>query len=735
MKYKYVTLAIVSLCAFIGYFSVASPGKATAAVAPYGCGLLAPVNRSNSDSNCLNQTYNTGGFVTCTVGNTYGTDNCESANSSQATLKRNFIGDLTWFQNHGQPYQRISAQWIEGKLGGSDWAQRIDLPNVSLTFETNYHFTLNSEYVPQGNNNGYVYYPYAESATARWAIVIKANGVIMDTIKLDCGNLVDTSRTLPNPTTTVQGRVWNWTTGQGYGGMRIFTCISSQPYVTTDANGDFYIRNLTTGTGFCARVASGTPFGMQGPYTRPWGSSYGLYCPGPGDTSPGFGASRSSPLVGGKNYCTGHSSYEYQNAGEYVANNYDRNIDTGYDLVYVLPPPVPQCDYLNVTPNVLDPGTPYQINAGISYQNSVEAAYVLSQGSRLYVDVTGPGVNYNNGNVGKTQNGNVIGGTVKLRPTNNTGDYTVRYGITGTGSIACSSSFYVTRHPVLTTSGGDTEAGAGMSIGGVDCSVAADPYGGEVGWNLGAAGNYAGAGTQYAAFALNYLQDYASAQDGTAGGPGTSRDPTMLSFANDPTAGINMGLGLFGGKFGGGTSCIRDYFAGATNVQYGNVTINGQTVANGTSKAIYVKGNVYITGDIKFSGTYANISGIPSFNIIVEGNIYIAPGVKELDGLYVAEPTSATTGGIIYTCAPSPFTAQPLNATLYNNCGANSLTFNGAIVARQLWLLRAAGSVTGGSAESVNFTPEIWLTTPPDAVSGSSGAGSYDAITSLPPVL
>ena len=580
--------------------------------------------------------------------------------------------------------------------------------------------------MPQGNNNGYVYYPYAEATTARWAILIKVNGVVYDTLKLDCGNLVDSSRALPNPTTTIEGHVWNWTTNGSYAGMRIYTCISSQPYVYTNGNGDFYIRNVPIGTGFCVRVSASTPTDMTGPYVRPLGTGYGQYCPS-------FGNSRSSPLVNGKNYCTADPSYEFQYAGEYVGNGHDRNADGGYDLVFALIPPVPQCSFMNVSPGSIDPGTPYTINAGISYQDHTEASYVRSLGGKLFIDVTGPGVNYNNGNVGSSVNGSVISGTVNPGVTNNTGTYTVRYGISGAlGPITCTGTFTVTDHPYSNTPGGSTGTGAGMTIGGVDCAVPADPKGGLVGWNKEAAGGYAGAGTQYAALALGHIQDFATAQDGPGG---TSSNPSKLAFANTAAGDVNLSNGLFGGLYGG-SACTHDYFAGATHVQNGDVTIGGQTIANGTSKAIYVKGNVYINGNITFSGTYANTGEIPSYDIIVEGNIYIAPNVSRLDGLYVAEPTSATNGGIIYTCAPAPFTAQALNQTLYANCHGNSLSVNGSLVARQVWLLRANGSISSNPAEMVTFTPEVWLATPPDTVSGSGAASdTYDAITSLPPVL
>lgn len=400
-----------------------------------------------------------------------------------------------------------------------------------------------------------------------------------------------------------------------------------------------------------------------------------------------------------------------------------------------VPPPKPTCAGLTVDPGQPDPKMTYKVTANVSYQSNAEATYVKSQGSKMYIDINGPGVNYNNGNVGYSIPGgsSTLTGTISQGATNNTGTYNIKYGITGYGAINCTGSFYVTDQPTTITTGGDTESGAGMDKGGVDCAIPADPRGGMVGWNLGATGKYAGAGTQYAAFALNHLQDYASAQTGAGG---TSADPTMLAFANNGAAGINLGSGLFGGQFGGGADCIRDFFANATGVQNGNVTIGGQAIANGTSKAVYVKGNVYINGNITFSGSYPNLGQIPSYNVIVEGNIYIAPNVTQLDGLYVAEPTSATNGGIIYTCAPSPFTAQGLNSSLFNNCKANSLTFNGAVVARQFWLLRANGTVSSGPpAERVNFTPEIWLTTPPDVVTGNGSVGTYDSITSLPPVL
>jgi len=403
----------------------------------------------------------------------------------------------------------------------------------------------------------------------------------------------------------------------------------------------------------------------------------------------------------------------------------------------------PNCAGVSVDPGTPDPKTVYTItNATIRYNSSAEVAAAKSEGGKFFIDVSGPSVNYNNGNVPTTTSGsNWIAANVKPGASNNTGNYTIKYGISGTTKpITCTYNFQIDDQPIIiTTSGG---SGSGMSIGGVDCAVPADKYGGLVGWNKGSTGGYAGAGTQYAALALNHLQGFATAQDGAGG---TSSDPTKLAFANTtPDAGINLGQQLFGGLYGG-SACTRDYFADATDVHTGNFTLPGaigdQTVStnigNGSQLAVYVKGNVYINGNIKFSGSYANVGQIPSFSLIVEGNIYIAPNVTQLDGLYVAEPTSATNGGVIYTCTQAPFTYQRLNSSLYGQCSGNSLAVDGSFVARQVWLLRAGGSVDKGTpAESITFSPEVWLGTPPDAVSGSGGVGdTYDAITSLPPVL
>jgi hypothetical protein len=348
-----------------------------------------------------------------------------------------------------------------------------------------------------------------------------------------------------------------------------------------------------------------------------------------------------------------------------------------------------------------------------------------------------------------TQSGKTLSGTVNVGATG-VGGYTISYGITGSiGAINCPGSVTIANEPYFTTSGGDVEAGAQMGVGGTECATPADPHAGVVSWNQENAA-YDGAGTQYAAYALNYLQDFATAQS-SAG-----VRPSGLAFAN--TINVNdphTGTDTYGGGFGN-ESCVPDYysnhpttatFAGNHTlvagdlsetifIQTGTLTIpNNFNIPNGSHTTIYVDGSVQINGNIQFSDNYpGGVGDIPSFAIIANGNIYIAKAVSQLDGLYVAEPSSAGANGVVYTCA-SGFAAPSLTSTLYNNCNSQ-LTVNGSIIAKQVWLTRTAGTLHGGTpSEAFNFSPEVWLSSPPAVSGGTNGAGAYDAYTTLPPIL
>ena len=317
--------------------------------------------------------------------------------------------------------------------------------------------------------------------------------------------------------------------------------------------------------------------------------------------------------------------------------------------------------------------------------------------------------------------------------------------------------------PYLRVYGGDVLAGAdGLgSCGSANLSASISTYNND---NAAGAG-YGGGGTQFAAQATGAISYFASSMLRSGAPPGQA--PSGLSLSNT-TAGA-------GGKYGGdftSSPCLRDFygtlaayhssaptlpFPGGQDpdwpynappynyYQYnGNAIINAGTIQLGLHRTIYVNGDVLINGPfISFDGgARTSLADIPSFYLIVRGNIYIDRGVTNLDGVYIAQDDGSGNKGIIYTCA-SGF--APVSAgNLYSQCN-NKLTINGAFLARQVKFYRSNGSIanpaatqTEGSgsaniAEVFNYTPELWLVNP--GLTPISGNAPYQSITSLPPVL
>lgn len=420
------------------------------------------------------------------------------------------------------------------------------------------------------------------------------------------------------------------------------------------------------------------------------------------------------------------------------------------------------CVNASTTPAVPDPNAPYNLTATVQYGNSTQAALVSAQPDfRFFVTVRGPDgptVIYNNPAVANAvRSGNQI--TVEIdnmAPLGTPGTYTIGWGVTGTyGAVNCGSSIpgnsspptvSALNKPYFSVHGADVSAGASISPATGPTCPASGPSGTNsmasvVGWNVDPAnGNYGGAGADFAAFALNHIQEFATAQGSTT----IPVQPSGLSFANSGLAGgdLNPTGGLYGGKFGG-SSCVGNFFAKAPSTVPGGVLsglpgfpANGN-VPNGAHLIYYVDGDLVIDSNVRFSTTYARTGDVPTFAVVVKGNIYIRPNVSQLDGFYIAQASNATaTNGIIMTCAPqdAATTADTiLKKELQNSCN-NQLTVNGAFLGRQVWLLRSAGTLTTTPAEIFNYVPDVWLTAP--FGSGlSTDFSDYDAITSLPPVL
>lgn len=310
--------------------------------------------------------------------------------------------------------------------------------------------------------------------------------------------------------------------------------------------------------------------------------------------------------------------------------------------------------------------------------------------------------------------------------------------------------------PYFQAYGGDVRVGSGFESSSGLCST--DSAARIIGWNTGGP-NFVGAGAQLAAFAFSQINEFASGQMRT-------NTAKSLTFANTNPSNGNFGTDTYGGGLQPGNAvCASNYYAGAataantintgsiavdtldsgTYIRNGDLTINSSTLALGSgTRVIYVNGNVTVNGFILYASanaTYGNVDNIPGLRLIVQGNIYVRPGVGRMDGIYIAQPDSSGNGGRFYTCAPG---SGPPSAAQVNGVCQNKLTVYGAVVADVIKLGRSSGTLdqagdtsllpsqeAAGSAAAEVFvmTPEVWLT------SDFAGNGSFDAITTLPPVL
>lgn len=222
------------------------------------------------------------------------------------------------------------------------------------------------------------------------------------------------------------------------------------------------------------------------------------------------------------------------------------------------------------------------------------------------------------------------------------------------------------------------------------------------------AGATRGSTTQLSALALLKITGVASAK--------TSADitgsPTKLTFAN---TGVQVDSGgnespVLGGQFGGcrtltnetapasatalTSSTVPPTLApGAYTYGTGNseLTIPGGLIGANQNYSIFVKGDVYISNNITYGNGWA-AGTAPSFILHATGNIYIAPGVTQLAGIYIAQAKSDGTAGKIYTCADATGFAPMSTANLYNGC-KNQLVVYGSFVADQINLMRSFGSL------------------------------------------
>lgn len=330
------------------------------------------------------------------------------------------------------------------------------------------------------------------------------------------------------------------------------------------------------------------------------------------------------------------------------------------------------------------------------------------------------------------------------------------------GTNSTESCVIVVSKPYVAAFGGDVSAGNGF---GTSCTE--DTNATIVGWSQRSP-TFAGAGTQYAAYVLNALQDFATAQHNT-GAP----TPSGLGFSNSAITVANQNSGTYANAFGTSLPCNPDYASqkpSTTNViPLGSVPAAGlalNSLPNGASSytgpqlkiaasalginqniTLYVTGDVYISGNVTYNGSWT-VDQIPSLKLIVKGNVFVGGSVSQLDGAYISQDNGGT-GGTIYTCtdAASPYTALSLTSpgnTIYNTC-STKLVVNGSFTAKHVELLRTNGTLnqsnagetatSNAAAEVFNFNPSLWIAQPVPGSSTSNSSDAYDSVVSLPPVL
>ncbi|MBI5906560.1 hypothetical protein HY857_00715 [Candidatus Saccharibacteria bacterium] len=361
------------------------------------------------------------------------------------------------------------------------------------------------------------------------------------------------------------------------------------------------------------------------------------------------------------------------------------------------------------------------------------------------------------------------------------------------GITSCQSVVRPETRPYLKVFGGDVSTGGWFNSNGTN-SCSADPSRQEnpkggirtfaSGYVAGSHAYRAGSSSEFAAYALGVIENsnaskygfYSRSLQPLAPPPVTTMD--SLDFANPtPTTDGILGFST-GSKDTANDSCIKDYYSNVIgtapnmfgdvnakpNAGPGNAKIfnHGQnsfsisgpawTLAKGERITIYAQGDVYINTNI----SYVNSVLDPSyFTLIVKGNIYIASGVTKLEGLYIAQPTTMTNDGNIWTCAVANggIFKPPTSAETSANC-KEKLIINGAVIAKHVTFNRVGGKGdlrnnslywttssdpetssidgTNKAVEEINYIPEMVAGSP--YLNPIDSSSRLDYITVLPPL-
>ena len=160
----------------------------------------------------------------------------------------------------------------------------------------------------------------------------------------------------------------------------------------------------------------------------------------------------------------------------------------------------------------------------------------------------------------------------------------------------------------------------------------------------------------------------------------------------------------------------------------GSLTITGGSLIKGRHVRLFVEGDVTISGDISVNEAdpHNSLSDIPSLTVVAKGDIRVEHGVRVIAGTYVA-------GGKFESCKDAQ-NQKKTPALGVNGVCQNKLKVNGAIVSEgSPAFLRTFGAGNmpeddqwdtkkiSSTAEWINYTPNLWLTT-----SNGSSSSSLD---------
>ncbi len=185
---------------------------------------------------------------------------------------------------------------------------------------------------------------------------------------------------------------------------------------------------------------------------------------------------------------------------------------------------------------------------------------------------------------------------------------------------------------------------------------------------------------------------------------------------------------------------IDPLLASGDHRRNGSLTITGGSLSKGQHVRLFVKGDVTIDGDIsvdEVNPIHSSLSDIPSLTVVATGDIRVKHGVSVIAGTYVA-------GGKFESCKEAQ-NQKKTPALGVNGVCQHKLKVNGAIVSEKSPIFRrtfGAGNQPddyqwetnniSSTAEWINYTPNLWLTTSNGSSSNQLEGLTTTQVTNLP---